>query len=264
MIIDDFYVWIRGHANYGTPLNGHHVFEYTQPFSRTIEARPSEKPPYDKMILSGTSHYTGKDRLGRIDFIFNCYRLDDTDGIPPKVTKAILKDYSSDENIYAVSISGRPEGRQFRTVAISFMQPGVTGFIFWPLGPADNKAAEQYAHLAATFNEFLVLLNCKNIVESPIHPSKSKQRNRKRKGLRPLVSYKVLKVVKGKTVSRRIDHRGGGNDKRMHSCRGHYKEYTADKPLFGHTVGRVWCPAHVRGNKKLGAVVKSYEVSSSS
>jgi hypothetical protein len=46
----------------------------------------------------------------------------------------------------------------------------------------------------------------------------------------------------------------------FHLCRGHFAEYTADKPLFGNPklVGKFWHPPHTRGKKEHGEVIKDY------
>lgn len=46
----------------------------------------------------------------------------------------------------------------------------------------------------------------------------------------------------------------------FHLCRGHFAEYTAEKPLFGKHVGRFWIPPHVKGKKERGEVIKDYRV----
>lgn len=56
---------------------------------------------------------------------------------------------------------------------------------------------------------------------------------------------------------RAADH---GIRRAMHICRGHFADYTPDKPLFGSTVGRVWRPQHVRGSAAAGTVTKDYRV----
>jgi hypothetical protein len=45
-----------------------------------------------------------------------------------------------------------------------------------------------------------------------------------------------------------------------HICRGHMATYTEERPLFGKYVGTYWIPAHVRGDKKHGEVIKNYSV----
>lgn len=49
-------------------------------------------------------------------------------------------------------------------------------------------------------------------------------------------------------------------EKAFHICRGHFKEFTAAKPLFGRISGRFWWPMHTRGNRQLGSVTKDYAI----
>lgn len=58
----------------------------------------------------------------------------------------------------------------------------------------------------------------------------------------------------------------GGSQKEFgvmpfHLCRGHFASYTAEKPLFGRLVGKFWIPAHMRGKKDRGEIIKDYSVS---
>ena len=42
-------------------------------------------------------------------------------------------------------------------------------------------------------------------------------------------------------------------------CRGHFKRYTEDKPLFGRYTGLYWWQPHIRGADRSGAVIKDYD-----
>jgi len=46
----------------------------------------------------------------------------------------------------------------------------------------------------------------------------------------------------------------------LHLVRGHFKTYSAERPLFGKYVGTYWHQAHTRGNIEAGEVAKDYEV----
>lgn len=98
------------------------------------------------------------------------------------------------------------------------------------------------------------LLNCKNVTVVPCIGMDAVSRVPKG-GI-------VFKTLAIDGVS--IRHEGGGqatgDELRHHVCRGHFKTYTADAPLFGRYVGRVWCPAHTRGKKERGEVIKKYIV----
>ena len=51
-----------------------------------------------------------------------------------------------------------------------------------------------------------------------------------------------------------------GEKLRGHIARGHWKNYTEDKPLFGKLVGTYWWESQFRGSKKKGVVIKDYEL----
>ena len=109
----------------------------------------------------------------------------------------------------------------------------------------------------------LGLLNCKNVtVEDVEHPPKL-QAKRARKGREPLVEYKVLSVQVGGSYRRLRDltSRPKGEGKNaLHSVRGHFANYTEEKPLFGHYVGQVFRMSHMRGQEKFGEIKKDYRL----
>ena len=109
----------------------------------------------------------------------------------------------------------------------------------------------------------LGLLNCKNVtVEDVEHPPKI-QAKRVRKGKEPLVEYKVLSVQVGGSYKRLRDLKSkstGEGRNALHSVRGHFANYTEDKPLFGHYVGQVFRANHMRGQEKFGEVKKEYRL----
>lgn len=56
--------------------------------------------------------------------------------------------------------------------------------------------------------------------------------------------------------------RNGEPVRRQHLCRGHFAEYTKEKPLFGNpnNVGFFWREAHVRGRRSVGEVVQRHRI----
>jgi hypothetical protein len=46
----------------------------------------------------------------------------------------------------------------------------------------------------------------------------------------------------------------------LHICRGHFRTYTPDKPLFGKVTGTIFVPMHARGSAQEGIVVQNYKV----
>ena len=73
----------------------------------------------------------------------------------------------------------------------------------------------------------------------------------------PDVVYKRLRIP-GTVRRRTATGEHSGVELRSHICRGHFKTYTAEAPLFGKYVGKFWHPCHVRGNPKIGEVEKDY------
>lgn len=106
---------------------------------------------------------------------------------------------------------------------------------------------------------YLRLLHCKNIVSVPVKPSSKINKKRKAKNKLPLFRYHVLKVQDYK-IKRNGTKKSQGYKGLMavHSCQGHFKTYTKEKPLFGKIVGDIWFSDHVRGEKKRGKIVKDY------
>lgn len=107
----------------------------------------------------------------------------------------------------------------------------------------------------------IVLLNCRNVVtERTGGADQAVNRRRAAKGKKPILSYHVLKV--GGMVPRSEGGRpGSGIMQRIHLCRGHFKRYTPERPLFGRYHGLFWWEPCVRGTDKSGMVVKDYDAS---
>ncbi len=108
------------------------------------------------------------------------------------------------------------------------------------------------------FHRFLSLLSCKNVTYEQESPPVKLQKSRVKKGKPPLSSYYVLKLKP--TTSRKDYEAKNLWTNRVHLCRGHVREYTEDRPLFGKYTGRFWIPPHVRGDKKQGVIHKDYEI----
>jgi len=104
------------------------------------------------------------------------------------------------------------------------------------------------------------LLHCKNIelVNKPI--TRAMRRRAKRTG-KPMVIEKMLELEPFKRKV--INETSGGHTGltlAMHICRGHFREYSEEKPLFGKYSGKYWIPQHARGDKGAGEIIKDYKV----
>ncbi len=107
------------------------------------------------------------------------------------------------------------------------------------------------------------LLSCKNVITVDLPSSElpetkwSRRQGEKIKGL----IFKTLQIDGfGSSGPRAESGEPSGAHNRFHICRGSFAEYTAERPLFGKYTGRFWRPAHVKGSKEVGEVVKDYEV----
>lgn len=118
----------------------------------------------------------------------------------------------------------------------------------------------QFESLAAPFLFAMSLMHCKNVVIREVVPPDTRKAKAKKRGVPPLVRYRVLDIEPMKTVLRTEGQiEKTGLKKALHICRGHFKTYD-EKPLFGRVRGTFWWPATVRGSLSEGAVVKDYRV----
>ncbi len=131
-------------------------------------------------------------------------------------------------------------------------------------GRKDDLMKESTADLGV-LNIALMLLSCKN-VKTSIKKCKPLGKLRKKKSVnsyKKMFAYKVLDVLVPATEAapkRDGEPEPTGVKQRLHLCRGHFKTYSAGKPLFGKYVGRVWCPHHARGLASEGLIAKEYTV----
>lgn len=107
-------------------------------------------------------------------------------------------------------------------------------------------------------------MHCKNVarVENDgAYPSRQARREAERKNFPKPAAFYTLQIEPMKKV---LATEGGiaqnGLKKALHICRGHFSEYSEEKPLFGKYAGRFWIPAHVRGSAEIGLVGKDYAV----
>lgn len=106
------------------------------------------------------------------------------------------------------------------------------------------------------------ILDCRNVCLEVSEPPEKLNRSRIKKGKPPVCRHHVLKVAPG-AVKKNVNHVGVAlGSAPVHLCRGHFKHYDEDRPLFGipGNHGRFWVQPHVRGNIKNGVVTKDYEI----
>lgn len=129
---------------------------------------------------------------------------------------------------------------------------------------ASLKSMEAYIHQAyIAVAQLLCALACSNVTISDhgVNPSPLKQNMRRNKKKLPLYTYKVLTVRTGQADSDVIRLDANDNEdhtstlpgsKRSHLRRGHPRKYK--------TGLKIWVYAFSVGNKKLGEVAKSYNI----
>ena len=110
----------------------------------------------------------------------------------------------------------------------------------------------------------LDVLSCKNVNLTPVDPPEKLNKKRIKNGKHPLYRYHVLTVDLDKGRKQSGVGRGANlGTMPVHLCRGHFKEYTDEKPLFGRVTGRFWWQPYARGKAENGVVMKDYEIKKS-
>jgi hypothetical protein len=105
------------------------------------------------------------------------------------------------------------------------------------------------------------LMNCKNVqITETKPPEKLAKATLKRRGVRPN-SYHVISLPGRPSIrSNKQAAAAAGGAVPLHLVRGHFKTYTAEKPLLGKSTGTYWWGWHARGSEEAGRVDKSYKV----
>ncbi len=101
----------------------------------------------------------------------------------------------------------------------------------------------------------LSLLNCHNVTAADIIPIQP--RASRRRGDPAPYRYKVLNVHQWQR-QRRGEAAPDGEPIPVHWVRGHFKEYTLDRPLLGRYIGLFWWQPHLAGRNVKAFVDKQY------
>jgi hypothetical protein len=104
-------------------------------------------------------------------------------------------------------------------------------------------------------------MHCRNVNAREIEPPELLSRKWLKRRGQPLVRYHVLNIGPMRRV---LDEQGQARSKGLghavHLCRGHFKTFTEEAPLFGRVTGEFWWADQVRGRQEHGVVVKDYRV----
>ena len=107
----------------------------------------------------------------------------------------------------------------------------------------------------------LSLMHCRNVTAEQVEPGEKISRAHLRRHGSPLTRYLVLKIEPMRTVLDDATRSGGGDlGQAIHMCRGHFKSYGPEAPLFGRFTGQWWWHSHQRGQADHGVVTKDYAI----
>jgi len=130
-------------------------------------------------------------------------------------------------------------------------------------GDDENIAAGQRGYMNLMRPAFLAtsFMHCRNIAINVVAPPpKLAKAARKRHGV-PLVRFRTINIEPMRQVLRTEGRSHETGIKRaLHICRGHFRTYSEEKPLFGRVSGTFFIPAHARGSASEGVVVPQYAV----
>lgn len=133
---------------------------------------------------------------------------------------------------------------------------GIDPFCF-----SEDDIEESFYRVGFTLSLFVKLLNCKNISSSKVEPDAKLKKRALKRGKQDVYSYHILELTPFNKNSNSGEEGGSsGIKKRVHLCRGHFREYTEEKPLFGKYSGLFWVESHVRGRENVGFVDKDYHI----
>ncbi|WP_321392223.1 hypothetical protein [uncultured Desulfuromusa sp.] len=126
----------------------------------------------------------------------------------------------------------------------------------------DLSIAKEGASQLSLLNFCLMLINCLNITTEENPPPEKLNKKRKKNKKQEMFSYKTLRLVLPQK-EKICDSIGSDSnfDNRLHLCRGHFKTYSENNPLFGKYSGRYYWHPQIRGNKEKGLVTKDYVAS---
>ena len=126
---------------------------------------------------------------------------------------------------------------------------------------SQGLGAPEQQHGAMTIGYVLKIfsiINCKNVEFKTFNADAKIQKKRIRNKRLPITEYHTLIIKPSK--SKKSGPPQYLWSTRTHMCRGHFRTYTKESPLFGKYTGRFWIPQHVRGSGNQGTVIKDYEL----
>ena len=191
-------------------------------------------------------------------------------------TKTLLITFSEGKDLHGAALVVRMTEKVYRMFFLIVPEGGAALYLIAPeVIEFDLSSPEPFQVLSAGRGQGLQdwhrrvmnavsfvaqIMRCKNIVKVKKEETAT-VKDSSGVGRRQKYEYYVLELDPEGTRSESDGEGDGtGPKKRLHLCRGHWSEYTAEKPLFGRYVGRFWIPDHKRGDLELGQVIKDYRL----
>lgn len=137
------------------------------------------------------------------------------------------------------------------------------GEVAYSVGETSEIEAAKISAMTSMLNMPAVmalgLINCKNVeVKETGQIGLARTASEKRRKIPARkIKYHTIMLPGGGSKS---DGKGGHRASAVHQVRGHFKTFTAEKPLLGRHVGTYWWGWQVRGNAENGIVVSDYKV----
>lgn len=285
---------------YGTPvILATNVADYVRGHYKSVKYSdiPNVAPPFEKFFIEFSSRVNPEEKEPcGVSFICHDFQkaVDDgsQDTLVPQVDGRDLKFSDIQEAKWACVARTHhdPEGRRGRRIGLGsgtefryFVLPNgeilsIDGhklilsklcglFEEAAIAEKDNPNIATLNHLGDTLFFIALMTICfmhsKNVtLIDEIPPPKLSKRHEEKYG-EPLVTYRTLNVRPMRTVKT-----ADGGEKQeqapatsaLHICRGHFKDFRDGKGLFGKFKEIYWWDQHVRGDEKIGTVVKDYKV----
>jgi hypothetical protein len=130
---------------------------------------------------------------------------------------------------------------------------------YWLFPPALDRQTIMENFLLDAHDEIIalnlccVICSCKNISLEAHEPSRRLNRKIIARRETPMEKYYTLQVkMPAKRAQREANPQQDFKIMPLHLCRGHFKDFTAERPLLGRHIGRFWWQAQMRGNKEHG------------
>lgn len=107
----------------------------------------------------------------------------------------------------------------------------------------------------------LNFIHCKNIKLTEVNYNRKLVRHCKRTNKSYFEKYHVIDIERPKKI---LNTEGKAKEvgikQAFHICRGHFKTYDKNNPLFGKLTGTYWWESYSRGDIKKGKISKDYKV----